>query len=424
MLRVSGPAAGGALSSLAGPLPAPRRATRRRLRDPGTGEILDDALVLWMPGPASFTGEDICELHLHGGRAVLDGVLAALAALPGLRPAEAGEFTRRAFDNDRLDLTAVEGLADLVAAETAAQRRQALRQLDGELGRMVEEWREGVVRALAHLEAAIDFSEEDVPGDLADRVRPALARLRAAIDAQLAAAGPAERLRDGITVVIAGPPNAGKSSLLNRLARRDAAIVATVAGTTRDPIEVHVDLGGFPVTLVDTAGLRHTDDPVEAEGVRRARARAARADLRLLLFDASADPVADPGTLALADADSLLAINKIDLATQLPPGQLSGHSAYPLCLATGQGLDDLLAALGREVAARFAPGAAPALTRARHREALGEARNALDRALAAPLLDLMAEDVRLGARALGRITGRVDVEELLDRIFREFCIGK
>src|SRR6185436_3917939 len=286
VVRISGPHAGAALKALIGRLPEPRQAALARVRDPGSGEAIDEALALWFPAPGSETGEDVAELQLHGGRAVIAAVLSALGRIDGLRAAEPGEFTRRAFENGKLDLTAVEGLADLIGAETEAQRRQAYRQLKGLLGQRAETWRTRLIEALALVEARIDFSDEaDVPEDL---IRPALKivrELRDEIAEVLAGAGRGERLREGLVVAIAGPPNAGKSTLLNRIARREVAIVSPVAGTTRDVIEVHLDLDGYPVTLLDTAGIRDSADPVEQEGVRRARARAAEADLVLWVQD-------------------------------------------------------------------------------------------------------------------------------------------
>ncbi|QJE74359.1 tRNA uridine-5-carboxymethylaminomethyl(34) synthesis GTPase MnmE [Aerophototrophica crusticola] len=424
VIRLSGPDAGATLGHLTGrPLPPPRQATLASLREPGSGEVIDKGLVLWFPGPASFTGEDVAELHLHGGRAVLSAVTDALTTL-GLRVAEPGEFSRRAFENGKLDLTEAEAIADLVDAETAAQRRQALRQLDGDLGRLYDGWRTRLTRALAHLEADIDFPEEDLPGGLSDAVRPVVEGLAAEIGAHLADNSRGERLRDGISIAILGAPNAGKSSLLNAIARRDVAIVSNTAGTTRDVIEVHLDLGGYPVLLADTAGLREAAEAIEAEGIRRALDRASRADLKLLVFDGSRWPLLDPATLALLDEDALPVLNKADLAAHPAEPVVGGRPALPVSAATGQGLPALLSALGSEVERRYAPSGAPALTRARHRSALEDCRDSLLRALSAPLPELAAEDIRLATRALGRITGRVDVEELLDVIFRDFCIGK
>ena len=424
VVRISGPAAGTALAALTGrSLPDPRRAVLTKLRDPGTGDALDDALVLHFTAPASFTGEDVVELHLHGGRAVVSGVIEALATLPGLRLAEPGEFTRRAFENGKLDLTEAEAVADLIDAETTAQRRQALRQMEGALGRLYDGWRERLTRALAHIEADIDFAEDDLPGGVADAVRPVIAGLAEEIAAHLGDGGRGERLREGLHIAIVGAPNAGKSSLLNALARRDAAIVSARAGTTRDIIEVHLDLGGYPVVLADTAGLREAAaDEVEEEGIRRARDRAARADVKVAVFDATTLPDLDPATLDLIDRDTVVVFNKSDLATatdlrpDLAPIPVSAH--------TGAGLKALEEKLTEFSADRLAIGSAPSLTRARHRAALTECRKSLLRALEAPLPELAAEDVRLASRALGRITGRVDVEDLLDVIFRDFCIGK
>ncbi|MBP2306180.1 tRNA uridine-5-carboxymethylaminomethyl(34) synthesis GTPase MnmE [Azospirillum melinis] len=424
VVRISGPEAGSALVALTGrPLPAPRRAVLTKLRDPKTGDALDDALVLRFTAPASFTGEDVVELHLHGGRAVVTGVIEALATLPGLRLAEPGEFTRRTFENGKLDLTEAEAVADLIDAETTAQRRQALRQMEGALGKLYDGWRERLTRALAHIEADIDFAEDDLPGGVADAVRPVIAGLAGEIASHLDDGGRGERLREGLHIAIVGAPNAGKSSLLNALARRDAAIVSARAGTTRDIIEVHLDLGGYPVVLADTAGLREAAaDEVEEEGIRRARDRAARADVKVAVFDAATLPDLDPATLALIDSDTVVVFNKTDLATavDLRPDL----SPILVSARTGDGLKLLEEKLTEFSADRLAIGSAPSLTRARHRAALTDCRESLLRALDAPLPELAAEDVRLASRALGRITGRVDVEDLLDVIFRDFCIGK
>jgi tRNA modification GTPase len=535
VVRISGPRAGEALKALTGKNPpAARHAAFVRVQNPETKAVIDEGLALFFPGPRSETGEDVAELQLHGGRAVVAATLGALGKLEGLRPAEAGEFTRRAFENGKLDLTAVEGLADLVMAETEGQRALALRQMQGALGKRAESWRERLIRALALVEARIDFSDEaDVPEDL---VQPALTIARALtgeIEEALADGHRGERLREGLVVAIAGPPNAGKSTLLNRIARREAAIVSPYAGTTRDVIEVHLDLGGLPVTLLDTAGIRDTDDPVEMEGVRRARERAASADLVLWVVDASdaasaaAAPATshsaiapggdrpesvsglastgrseamDPGSKAsapkcrsgarppspsdvrqrarsdgetgtrpllnlgshLAEPPVWLIRNKIDLVDgdrrkesssrrfrrnelkTLSNGVLNNifndrleqtnednsdniaHLLYVSATA-GEGFDGLISALSRH-AESFIAGAEPALvTRQRHRSALETVLAALRRALGPELAareDLLAEELRIASRALGRLTGRIDVEDILDVIFRDFCIGK
>lgn len=540
VIRISGARAGAALTALGVKIPEPRKAALARIRDSDI-EIIDEALALWFPGPNSETGEDTAELQLHGGPAVIAATLDALSRVEGLRPAEAGEFTRRAFENGKLDLTAVEGLADLVSAETQGQRRQAFRQMKGLLGNRAETWRQRLIQALALVEARIDFSDEaDVPEEL---VKPALDMARALtaeIGAALADGHRGERIREGLVVAIAGPPNAGKSTLLNRLAKREAAIVSPYAGTTRDVIEVHLDLGGMAVTLLDTAGIRETDDPVELEGVRRARDRAASADLVLWVEDASAggpmaesvspgrpagggqirisgtEPVAaefrartfgasgngeglgdNPGSpgqvpgIAAATPEVALAppvwrvCNKVDLIqgdseggglgdelsqrdesgflfnkslrnivnkglpsnsesknrtnrplTNMVSASLTDSNElvlsnndqqFNLSAVSGEGFENLLAELTR-FAAAFVGGAESSLvTRARHRHALEETVAALTRALAPGLAgqeDLVAEELRTAAAALGRLTGRVDVEDILDVIFRDFCIGK
>jgi len=431
VVRVSGPNAGPALCAITGraSVPPPRRAVRARFQDPATGEPLDDGLVLFFPGPASFTGEDVAEFQGHGGRATVRALLDALAALPGLAPAEPGAFTRRAFDAGTLDLTAVEGLADLIDAETAAQRKQALRQMDGALARLTDGWRDRLVHALAHLEATIDFSDEDLPEALLPDLLADVAALADAIAGHLAAPPRGERLRAGVHVAVLGPPNAGKSSLVNALAKRDAAIVSAIAGTTRDVVEVHLDLDGVPVVLADTAGLRESADVIEQEGVRRAQARAQAADLRLLLLDGgAADPMDAAVADLAADPDVLVVLNKTDLrgANGAPVSLPDGRRPLGLSLATGAGFEAVMAALTlrvRDLTEAGAEASVP-LTRARHRHALAETHAALTRALDAPLPELVAEDLRLAARALGRLTGRVDVEDLLDVIFRDFCIGK
>ena len=399
-----------------GALPAPRRAEHVRLRNPDTGAAIDDGIALWFPAPHSVTGEDVAEFQVHGSRAVVAALIEVLSRL-GLRLAEPGEFTRRAFFNRKLDLVQAEAIADLTAAETDAQRRQALRQLDGELGAIYRVWSARLLRVLAHLEAAIDFPDEDLPPSIEAEVASETTVLAAEIEAHLADGRRGERLRDGITIAIVGPPNVGKSSLLNRLAQREAAITSPIAGTTRDVIEVAIDLGGYPVVLADTAGLRESADIVEQEGLRRALARAEAAELRLFVFDARR-PEDAAGASAWPDRDTLLVANKIDLIDASPP-----PGALAVSALTGAGLTGLIETLTRRIAADY-DMAAPLLTRARHRAALEEAHHALQRSLDAPLPEFTAEDLRLAWRSLGRITGSVDVEDLLDVIFADFCIGK
>jgi tRNA modification GTPase len=482
VIRISGPRADEALQILTGRMPPARKAALVTIRNAQREEI-DQALALWFPAPHSETGENVAELQVHGGRAVVAAVLAALGRLKGLRPAEAGEFTRRAFENAKLDLTRIEGLADLVMAETEAQRRQAFAQLKGLLGDRSEVWRGRLIAALALVEARIDFSDEaDVPEDLLTPALRIARELADEVETVLAQGRRGERLRDGLTVAIAGPPNAGKSTLLNRIARREAAIVSPYAGTTRDVIEVHLDLEGYPVTLLDTAGIRESADPVEQEGVRRARERASAADLVLWVVDGS-EPlaegagggstglVAEPGLganqarwtvenkadllagrnesdspnneltsdLSFAPVNSPLTRKISDALTALPGARNESQSStneteispsgshFRLSAITGQGVDPLLTALARQAAAHLGAGEPALLTRERHRHALETVAAALRRALAGPAAgreDLVAEELRLAANALGKLTGRIDVEDILDVIFRDFCIGK
>lgn len=431
MVRVSGPRAGMALTSLApdlGALPPPRYATRAVLyasesnMERETKERIDDALVLWFPGPASFTGEDVVEFHIHGGHAVLDSLITSLGAITGLVPAGPGEFSRRAFENGKMDLTAVEAIADLVDAETAAQRRQALAQMGGALARRYDDWRARLVKSMAFAEASIDFAEEDIPDDLARQSIAALKDLASEIDQHLKDDGIGERIRSGFRITLTGAPNVGKSSLLNALAKRDVAIVSDIAGTTRDVIEVPMDLGGYAATLVDTAGLRESDDVIEQEGVRRARDQAASADIRLHLIEPGTS-----GDVPMMDGDALLVLNKSDV---LEANAAVPDGALPVSVKTGAGMTELIERMTTHIqslAGNQAAASAP-LTRARHRTALEDCRAALRRAIsnaeAGMDEEMMAEDMRVAAQALGRITGRVDVEELLDRIFRDFCIGK
>jgi tRNA modification GTPase len=428
VVRISGPKTAKALDRLGVKKLVARRATRVRLIEPTSGELLDDGLAIWFPAPRSFTGEDVAELHIHGGRAVIDGVLAALAAIGGLRPAEPGEFTRRAVVHDKLDLTQAEALADLVDAESRAQARQALRQMGGALKDLTDDWRHRLVQALAHLEAVIDFPDEDLPPDVADKVWGEVRDLEAAIAAFLSDSHRAERIREGLLIAIVGPPNAGKSSLLNALAKREAAIVSATPGTTRDVIEVHFEIAGYAVTVADTAGLRAAADAVEDEGIKRARARAARADIKIALLDGAVYPARDSETHALIDENTLVAVNKADLLDQERDVEIDTHDGWRathfISVKTGFGMQSLLAKLEVMIKQRFDGTGSVAITRARHRAALENCLDALRRARSAALPELAAEDLRLAARSLGRITGRVDVEEILDVVFREFCIGK
>lgn len=418
VVRISGPMAAAALQKLGCAIPSARKATRVRLTDPATGELLDDGLALWFPAPHSFTGEDVIELHLHGGRAIVASVLDALGQM-GLRLAEPGEFTRRAFAHDKLDLTQAEALADVVDAETRAQAKQALRQMGGALKERYDNWRHRLVQALAHLEAVIDFPDEDLPPEVADKVWPEVRDLAAAIRTHLDDGGRGERVRAGVRIVIVGPPNAGKSSLLNWLARREAAIVSDRPGTTRDVIEVHLDVGGYAVTVVDTAGLRTSADEIETEGVRRAQRQAADADIKIVLFDGAHYPSRDAETTALIDDNSLVAVNKADVVKGARDADVTFIS-----VTTGVGLDAFMEKLAAMIRARFETGTDAPLTRARHRRGLEDCVAALERAGKADLPELAAEDLRVAARALGRLTGRVEVEEILDVVFRDFCIGK
>jgi tRNA modification GTPase len=410
VLRLSGSRTEAVVAELCGTMPEPRRASVRVLRD-RAGQVLDHALVLWFPGPHSYTGDDSAELHLHGGRAVVEGVAGALVNV-GLRPAEPGEFTRRAFLNGRMDLVEAEAVHDLVSAETEAQRRQALRQLEGALGALYQGWADRLRGILAYQEALIDFPDEDLPPEVEAQLVASLTSVQQEIAAHLDDGGRGEKLREGLFFAITGAPNVGKSTLLNALAERDVAIVSDIPGTTRDVLETRVILGGVPVTLVDTAGLRETADAIEAEGVRRARQRAQDADLVLAMVEVGEQPPAD------LPADAVLIANKADLGRAGPDGALR------ISARTGEGLADLRQRLA-DAARRMTDSAGPPpLTRARHRAALLQAAASLRQAEAAAMPELRGEDLRLAMRALGRITGHVGVEEILDTVFSRFCIGK
>ena len=407
VVRISGPNSSTIVAALAGALPPPRRAVLRALRG-ATGEVLDRALILWLPGPASYTGEDSAELHLHGGRAVLLAVTNALLALSA-RPAAPGEFTRRAFLNGRMDLLEAEAVADLVAAETEAQRRQALRQMEGAQSTVLAGWAARLRKLVAWQEALIDFPDEDLPPEVEASLEADITALSREFVAALQDTARGMRLRDGLVIAVTGAPNVGKSSLVNALAGREVAIVSATPGTTRDVLETRLDLDGIAVTLIDTAGLRETSDPVEAEGVRRARARSSDADIVVCVIDAAVGGEAGAATLIVA--------NKVDLAVACP-GTL-GVSAR-----TGEGLDALRAWLAAAAARLTNPGGDVVLSRARHESALRDAAAALAASASARLPEIRGEELRLALQALGRITGAVDVEALLDTVFSSFCIGK
>ncbi|GJL85713.1 MAG: tRNA modification GTPase MnmE [Micavibrio sp.] len=390
----------------------------------GDSVLIDKGMTVFFKAPASYTGEDVVEYHIHGGPAVIQELLNTLSSQPGHRLAEPGEFTRRAFENGKMDLTEAEAVADLINAETQVQKAQALSQMEGSLARLYDRWREALTAALAHTEADIEFPDEDLPDGVMPQIRPVIEKMIGDLDAHLNDNRRGEILRNGVHVAVIGAPNAGKSSLVNALAQRDVAIVSELAGTTRDIIEAHLDLGGYPVILADTAGLRPDQisekgqDSIESEGIRRALKRAEDADIRLLLFDGTQEP--DQHSLDLIDENTIIAINKSDIGKAVK----APKNAIAISASTGDGLETLINALIDKAKTLIGQNEAPALTRQRHRKALEECRSSLTRALKAQLPELMAEDMRLSVRALGRITGRVDVEDLLDVIFRDFCIGK
>lgn len=415
VVRLSGPDAGTAVAKLTGRRPRQRGFRLQRIVDPDTGQAIDQALVLWFAAPQSFTGDDVAEFHLHGGMGIIQAMIGALSRL-GLRAAEPGEFTRRAFENGKLDLCQAEAIADLVDADSPAQLEQALGQFGGALSVRYETWRHWLLESLAYLEAAVDFPDEELPSDVARKALPNLVRLRTELEAGLADAVRGERTRDGYRIAIVGPPNAGKSSLFNALLKRDAAIVTPIAGTTRDVIEATWILAGYSVVLADTAGQRDSDDPIEQEGVRRAKAWAASAALRLQVVAADQAPVPSGTT----DADTLPVVTKADLVS---PDRV--HGLLAVSVQTGEGLATLRDAIRERVIADQSGMDFPAVTRARHREALAEGLTHVRRALAVsggP--ELMAEDVRLAARALARVTGVIGTEAVLGEIFGRFCIGK
>ncbi|MBU2580325.1 MAG: tRNA uridine-5-carboxymethylaminomethyl(34) synthesis GTPase MnmE [Alphaproteobacteria bacterium] len=437
VIRLSGPQTATAVETLCGALPPPRQAVLRRLLHPTDGTLIDRGLVLYFPSPGTFTGEDIAEFQVHGGRAVIVALLSALGNLPRCRLAEPGEFAMRAFHNGKLDLAQAEGLADLIDAETEAQRRQALNQAEGALSQRTEKWRTALIEAMSLVEAAIDFSDEaDVSDNAVAQAEKRIAALAAEIAGHLDDCHRGEILRDGFKVVLAGAPNVGKSSLLNALARRDVAIVSSEAGTTRDTIEVRLDLGGLPVIVTDTAGLREAAGEIEQEGIRRTLARAQDAHLVLWVIDASSQGKPDALPKELEDKPTIVVANKCDLLvpntdtapTSSPRRRGSKHASIetPISAKTGTGLETLVASIAAE-AARSTEGAQAdgVITQARHRRHLGDCLEHVSRFLqGAPEIELRAEDLRLAADSLGRITGRIDPEDILDQVFGRFCIGK
>lgn len=403
--------------------PIPNYAKPCPVKDFKTGEIIDKGLILYFKAPKSYTGEDVAELHLHGSRAVISNVLEILNNIEGLRPAERGEFTKRAVINGKLDLTSAEGINDLINAETNEQRKQALRQMSGELADLYENWQNRLKKLLAHLEAYIDFPEEDIPEDIETASTNEINAVLKEIKDHLADNHKGEILRQGYSIAIIGAPNAGKSSLLNKIVKRDAAIVSSMAGTTRDIIEVFLDLDGFPVIIADTAGLREAKDIIEEEGIKRALKRAASANLKLAVFDGAKYPELDKETLSLCDKNTLKIINKSDLVGN--HNVITGEKNFVLTNSlTGKGLNAVLDFIKKRVSDELSLKENPALTQIRHREALTECTEALSRSLTAPQTDLKAEDLRLAARALGKITGQISVDEVLDIVFKDFCIGK
>lgn len=429
VIRVSGPASFQSLSTLSG-LDAsfimPREAVLKALKGPVSRETIDHALILPFKAPASFTGEDVVEYHLHGSQAIIQEMLAALAGQSNHRMAEPGEFTRRAFENGKMDLTEAEAIADLIDAETSLQKAQALDQLEGSLSKIYQDWTERLKKALAHIEADIEFPDEDLPDEISPAMIAVIKKIQQEIASHLDDNRRGERLRDGVRIAVIGAPNAGKSTLVNALAQRDVAIVSDMAGTTRDIIEVHLDLGGYPVILSDTAGLRPEQldektsghNAIEGEGIRRALEAAQKADLKILVFDGTQGQP-DSNTLALKDERAFCVINKSDGASTM---ELEG--AVKISAKNETHLDQLLEGLAAKIQDQLGASDGPSLTRARHREALQRAEECLSRALLASLPELLAEDLRLSVREIGRITGRVDVEDLLDVIFKDFCIGK
>jgi tRNA modification GTPase len=425
IIRISGQGAKACMQAIIGKKQVqPRIATLYKLFNPLSGDLIDEALVLWFPAPASFTGEDIAEFHVHGSRAVISEILEVLSGLPDTRLAEPGEFSRRAYENGKMDLTEAEGLADLIDAETKIQARQALNQKQGILKDLYDKWRKDLIHILANIEAYIDFPDEEIPDIVVLEVGGAVGRLKLNIEAHLNDNRRGEKLRSGLRAIIIGAPNVGKSSLLNCLAKRDVAIVSDIAGTTRDIIEVHLDLNGYPLILSDTAGLRHGTEPIEMEGIKRAINLASYADIKIALFDASGFPNIDQYTLDLLDENTIVLINKSDLLDAQVPDALQKYAPIKISVTSQSGVGEFISKLEKLAEAHLAIVTDPVITRERHRNLLKETVIYLDKFDLNHELELASENLRQAANSLGAITGHIDVEEILDDIFSNFCIGK
>ena len=404
--------------------PKPRLASLRRIHSPVNQDAIDEGIVIWFPGPNSYTGEDVVEFHVHGGPTITEEVLKSISTIGSCRIAEPGEFTRRAFQSGKMDLTSAEAVADLIDAKTIEQRRQALKQFDGQLAGLYDEWRKQLIDLLAYAESAIDFSDEELPENINKTIKHNILCIKDSIAQHIDDKMVGERIRSGFRVTIVGAPNSGKSSLLNRLATRDAAIVSDIAGTTRDVIEVQMNLEGFAVIISDTAGIRDAQNEVEVEGVRRARKSADEADLLVVVFDALDLPNISDLTSTYITDKSLVLINKVDVLEHNLPSEINGKEILGVSAKTGEGFEEFQLKLNQDIKNYFRNNEQPVLTRVRHREALEEALVSLNRSSQAKLPELVAEDIRLAVRSIGKITGRVDVEDVLDIIFNEFCIGK
>ncbi len=426
IIRISGEAAANCASVVTKKsLPKPRLAQLSKFYNPANGELIDEGVILWFPAPASFTGEDVVELHTHGSLAVINEIFSVLSSIKGVRMAEPGEFSRRAFENNKMDLTEAEGLADLIDSETKAQAKQALLQKQGHLKILYEEWRSNIIKILAHVEAYIDFPDEEIPTDVVEQITGNVGNLIKSIETHLNDNRRGERLRSGLSVVILGAPNVGKSSLINCLARRDVAIVSDIAGTTRDIIEVHLDLKGYPVVLVDTAGIREKADLIEKEGIRRAIERSENADLKIVMFDAKDFPSVDIKTRKMIDSNSIVVINKVDEGRKIAiPKELSDYKPISISVNEKSGIDNLLNCLENKAIKAMEVSSAPVITRQRHRALLQDSLLCLKSFDLNKDIELVAEDLHGAASAIGKITGHIGVEDILDVVFSSFCIGK